>query len=84
MRRWRASFPLWRVPQWSTQPGPQCGGRELPGLDGLPAGAAFAAFALGFLGGSEQKVFRNGRWFRLSGLRGHVLVRTGAGLGLGF
>lgn len=65
-------------------------GRELPGLDGLggldglPAGAAFAAFALGFLGEGEQKVFRNGRWFRLSGPRGHVLVRTGAGLGLGF
>ena len=59
-------------------------GRELPGGGGLPAGAAFAAFALGFLGEAEQKVFRNGRWFRLSGPRGHVLVRTGAGLGLGF
>ena len=59
-------------------------GRELPGAAGLPAGAAFAAFALGFLGDAEQKVFRNGRWFRLSGPRGHVLVRTGAGLGLGF
>ncbi|MFJ6534622.1 hypothetical protein ACIQH5_00205 [Paenarthrobacter sp. NPDC091711] len=59
-------------------------GRELPGLDELPAGAAFAAFALGFLGDAEQRVFRNGRWFRLSGPRGHVLVRTGAGLGLGF
>ncbi|MGA8790579.1 MAG: hypothetical protein WB535_16680 [Paenarthrobacter sp.] len=59
-------------------------GRELPDAGGLPAGAAFAAFALGFLGDAEQKVFRNGRWFRLSGPRGHVLVRTGAGLGLGF
>ncbi|GAA3280663.1 hypothetical protein [Paenarthrobacter aurescens] len=59
-------------------------GRELPGLDELPAGAAFAAFGLGFLGDAEQKVFRNGRWFRLSGPRGHVLVRTGAGLGMGF
>lgn len=59
-------------------------GRELPGLSDLPAGAAFAAFALGFLGAGEQQLFRNGRWFRLSGPRGHVLVRTGAGLRLGF
>lgn len=47
---------------------------------GLPAGAAFAALTLGFLGDGEQKVFRAGRWFRLSGNRGHVLVRTGTGL----
>ncbi|SEJ70521.1 hypothetical protein SAMN04487917_11081 [Arthrobacter sp. yr096] len=59
-------------------------GRDLPGAGELPAGAAFAAFALGFLGDAGQQVFRNGRWFRLSGPRGHVLVRTGAGLGLGF
>ncbi|MGP0222999.1 hypothetical protein [Paenarthrobacter sp. NCHU4564] len=57
-------------------------GRELEGQPGLPAGAAFAAFALGFLGGGSHQVFRNGRWFRLSGSRGHVLVRTGTGLGL--
>lgn len=57
-------------------------GRELPGSAGLPAGAAFAAYALGFLGGGEHTLFRNGRWFRLSGPRGHVLVRSGAGLGL--
>ncbi|MFJ4169201.1 hypothetical protein ACIPY3_06810 [Paenarthrobacter sp. NPDC089714] len=55
--------------------------RSLPGREGIPAGAAFAAFALGFLGDGEQQLFRNGRWFRLSGPRGHVLVRTGAGLG---
>ena len=59
-------------------------GRTLPGEGSLPAGAAFAAFALGFLGDDAQQVFRNGRWYRLSGPRGHVLVRTGAGLGLGF
>lgn len=47
---------------------------------GLPAGAAFAALTLGFLANGEQRVFRAGRWFRLSGDRGHVLVRTGAGL----
>ncbi len=54
--------------------------RGLPGREEIPAGAAFAAFALGFLADGEQQLFRNGRWFRLSGPRGHVLVRTGAGL----
>ena len=33
-------------------------GRELPGGGGLPAGAAFAALTLGFLGGDEQKLYR--------------------------
>ena len=60
-------------------------GRGLEGRHGVPAGAAFAALALGFLGGDgpggdEQKLYRSGRWFRLSGNRGHVLARTGAGL----
>ena len=55
-------------------------GRELEGRSGLPAGAAFAALALGFLGDDEQRLYRAGRWFRLSGSRGHVLARTGAGL----
>ncbi|WP_258802429.1 hypothetical protein [Pseudarthrobacter sp. NS4] len=54
-------------------------GRELDG-SGLPAGAAFAALALGFLADGDQKLYRAGRWFRLSGSRGHVLVRTGSGL----
>ncbi|MCA4131242.1 hypothetical protein [Arthrobacter sp. M4] len=57
-------------------------GRGLATAAGIPAGAAFAAYALGFLGEGEQALFRNGRWFRVSGVRGHVLVRTGAGLGL--
>lgn len=57
-------------------------GRELPGSDGLPVGAAFAALALGFLGDAEQQLYRAGRWFRLSGSRGHVLARSGAGLGI--
>ena len=48
---------------------------------GLPAGAAFAALTLGFLATGEQALFRAGRWFRLSGDRGHVLARTGSGLG---
>ncbi len=55
-------------------------GRELPEAGGLPAGAAFAALTLGFLADGEQGLFRSGRWFRLSGPRGHVLVRTGSGL----
>lgn len=57
-------------------------GRELEGTGGLPAGAAFAALTLGFLGDDEQTLYRSGRWFRLSGSRGHVLARSGAGLGL--
>jgi hypothetical protein len=55
-------------------------GRELPGADGLPLGAAFAALALGFLADGEQSLYRTGRWFRLSGSRGHVLARAGSGL----
>jgi hypothetical protein len=55
-------------------------GRELEGRSGLPSGAAFAALALGFLGNDGQRLYRAGRWFRLSGSRGHVLARTGAGL----
>ncbi|WP_314216700.1 hypothetical protein [Pseudarthrobacter equi] len=54
-------------------------GRELDAT-GLPAGAAFAALALGFLADGDQKLYRAGRWFRLSGSRGHVLARTGSGL----
>lgn len=55
-------------------------GRELPGAAGLPLGAAFAALTLGFLADGEQQLYRAGRWFRLSGPRGHVLARTGSGL----
>ena len=55
-------------------------GRELPGGGGLPPGAAFAALTLGFLADGEQQLYRAGRWFRLSGSRGHVLARTGSGL----
>jgi hypothetical protein len=55
-------------------------GKELPGAGGLPAGAAFAALTLGFLADGEQQLYRAGRWFRLSGSRGHVLARTGSGL----
>lgn len=45
-------------------------------LDGLPLGAAFAAFALGFIVGEEDAVRRtSGPWTRLTLARGHVLVR---------
>ena len=54
-------------------------GKELDPF-GLPAGAAFAALALGFLGDGGQQLYRSGRWFRLTGPRGHVLARTGSGL----
>jgi hypothetical protein len=47
----------------------------------LPAGAAFAAFTLGFLvPGGSTVMYRNGRWLRLSSARGHILVKTAATL----
>lgn len=52
-------------------------------LDGLPRGTAFAAFALGFIGGDEVATVRaSGPWVRVSLHRGHVLVRRPAKLGL--
>lgn len=45
-------------------------------LHGMPLGAAFAAHALGFIGGEETAgVFTAGPWTRLSLARGHVLTR---------
>ncbi len=42
----------------------------------VPAGAAFAAYALGFLEpDGETTITANGRWTRLSSSLGHVLVR---------
>ncbi|NJC22507.1 hypothetical protein BJ994_001583 [Arthrobacter pigmenti] len=46
---------------------------------GLPAGAAFGAFALGFcVPGAQANVFTNGRWTRISTPGGHILVRRAA------
>ncbi|WP_018156451.1 hypothetical protein [Demetria terragena] len=45
------------------------------GADGLPAGVAFGAYALGFLTGDVAQVFGAGRWFRVTTDAGHVLVR---------
>lgn len=55
-------------------------GRTIDGVHtGLPAGAAFGAFALGFLApGLEAALFTNGRWTRLSTSGGHILVRRAA------
>ncbi len=51
-------------------------GREIEGAPRVPAGAAFAAYSLGFLAAGESAVvFENGPWSRLSTSRGHVLVR---------
>jgi len=51
-------------------------GRSIPGLEHLPAGAAFAALSLGFLGADDEvRVFETGPWMRLSTPRGHVLVK---------
>jgi hypothetical protein len=45
-------------------------------LGGLPLGVAFAAFALGFIGGQESAIVRqSGPWTRVSLARGHVLTR---------
>jgi hypothetical protein len=55
-------------------------GRPMDGLGdlpGVPAGAAFAAFSLGFLTADEPvRLFQTGSWLRLSTARGHVLVKN--------
>lgn len=53
-------------------------GRPLDDHDHLPAGVAFAAEALGFLGDDPVQQFVAGPWSRLSTQRGHVLVKQGA------
>ena len=51
-------------------------GRDLDAVPGLPAGAAFAAETLGFLGSDEPVTLHSaGPWQRLSSVRGHVLAR---------
>ena len=52
-------------------------GRSIPDLEHVPAGAAFAAHSLGFLGEAEEAipVYETGPWTRLSTARGHVLVK---------
>lgn len=56
-------------------------GREVADAAHLPAGAAFAALSLGFLGANgvdgaaPVETFESGSWARLSSPRGHVLVK---------
>lgn len=58
-------------------------GRPDDDLGGLPLGVAFAAFALGFIGGEEVADVRTaGPWTRVSLVRGHVLTRSTVRSGL--
>lgn len=57
-------------------------GRPVPGAELVPAGAAFAAFSLGFISETEPvRLFGVGSWTRLSTTRGHILVRRQTSLG---
>lgn len=53
-------------------------GREIPTQEHIPAGAAFAALSLGFLGDDPVKVYETGPWTRLTTARGHVLIKRRA------
>ncbi len=54
-------------------------GDPIAGLEYVPAGAAFAGFSLGFLGGKDPvRIYETGPWTRLSTERGHVLVKRRA------
>ncbi|MEO5535383.1 MAG: hypothetical protein ABIR17_09665 [Pseudolysinimonas sp.] len=52
--------------------------KPIPGADHVVAAAAFAAFALGFLGEDQVRLYESGPWARLSTSRGHVLVKRKA------
>jgi hypothetical protein len=49
--------------------------RETLTIPPVPSGAAFAAYALGFLAQELVRVSAHGRWTRLSTATGHILVR---------
>jgi hypothetical protein len=56
-------------------------GKPIDGLEHVPAGGAFAALSLGFLGeGAEDdvRIFETGPWTRLTTERGHVLIKRKA------
>jgi hypothetical protein len=55
-------------------------GAPIEELGDVPAGVAFAADSLGFLGDDDEKigVFETGPWSRVSTRRGHVLVKRAA------
>jgi hypothetical protein len=50
-------------------------GRPSQTIPPVPSGAAFAAYALGFLTRQSARVYAHGHWTRLSTATGHVLVR---------
>ena len=50
-------------------------GRDSQTTPPVPSGAAFAAYALGFLTAGNARVFAHGQWARLSTASGHVLMR---------
>jgi hypothetical protein len=56
-------------------------GRPIVGLEYVPAGAAFAAFTLGFIAAGDGattddvRIFETGPWTRLTTQRGHILVK---------
>lgn len=54
-------------------------GRPVDGYDHIPAGGAFAAVSLGFLGADRQvTVYESGPWTRLTSRHGHVLIKRKA------
>jgi hypothetical protein len=54
-------------------------GRPIDGLEHVPAGGAFAATTLGFLGsGDAVRIYETGPWTRLSTQHGHVLIKRRA------
>ncbi len=54
-------------------------GRPVDGYDHIPAGGAFAAVSLGFLGADRQvAVYESGPWTRLTSRHGHVLIKRKA------
>jgi hypothetical protein len=54
-------------------------GRPIDGVEHVPAGGAFAAVSLGFLGaGDPVRVFETGPWTRLTTPHGHVLIKRRA------
>ena len=54
-------------------------GRPIDGLEHIPAGGAFAAHTLGFLGPDDAvRVYETRPWTRLTTKRGHVLIKRRA------
>jgi hypothetical protein len=56
-------------------------GRPIENLEHVPAGGAFAALSLGFLGDEstdDVRIYETGPWTRLTTERGHVLIKRKA------